>query len=65
VKAGARYARHTPDNEQLKDAKLKVSEEQPHLPVENRASPEAVREFVGALTGEPVPEPSCTFPVPC
>ena len=57
VKAGARYARHTPDNEQLKDAKLKVSEEQPHIgETPNRASPEAVREFVGALTGEPVPD---------
>jgi hypothetical protein len=30
--AGARYARHTPDNEQLTDAKLKVAVEQPHIP---------------------------------
>jgi hypothetical protein len=45
---------HTPEPEQLKGTGLKVSEDQPHLPAENRASPEAVREFVGALTGEPV-----------
>jgi hypothetical protein len=40
---------HTPEPEQLKGTGLKVAEEQPH-----RASPEAVRELVGALTGEPV-----------
>jgi hypothetical protein len=32
TKSGARYARHTPDDDQLTDAKLKVADEQPHLP---------------------------------
>jgi hypothetical protein len=43
---------HTPDNDQLKDAKLKVAEEQPHLPVvsgrDNGAAPvEGPPEAVG------------------
>ena len=36
---------------------MKLAPEQPHLNAENRASPEAVRAFVGALNGEPVLEP--------
>jgi hypothetical protein len=47
---------HTPEPEQLKGTGLRVADEQPHLPPPNRASPEAVREFVGALTDEPVPD---------
>ena len=39
---------HTPEPEQLKGTGLKVAEEQPHIPAENRASPEAA--------GEPVPD---------
>jgi hypothetical protein len=31
VKAGARFARHTPDNEELRGTGLKVAEEQPHI----------------------------------
>jgi hypothetical protein len=42
---------HTPEPEQLKGTGLKVADEQP-----DRASPEAVREFVGALTGDPPPD---------
>jgi hypothetical protein len=36
-KSGARYRRHTPDPDQLKDAKLKVAEEQPHIPAGGEA----------------------------
>jgi hypothetical protein len=53
-KAG-KTRRHAPDPEQLKDVGLRVAKDQPHLP--DRALPEAVREFVGVLTGEPAPEP--------
>jgi hypothetical protein len=31
TRAGSKYARHTPEPEQLKDARLKVAEEQPHI----------------------------------
>jgi hypothetical protein len=41
TKSGARYARQTPDPEQLTDAKLKVAAEQPHIP---SASEEALAE---------------------
>jgi hypothetical protein len=60
TRSGARR-NHTPEPEQLRGTGLKVADEQPHISGNNsaadRASPEAVREFVGALTGEPVPEP--------